>query len=94
MPACHTPRSLTPALPLGESGVTSRMGSVSPGAGNLGGFWAEVSERAWGAHRQAGRGSGGGWLWPVPALKCSQGPGQRTVGSAASSTADRPNWMR
>lgn len=43
VPACHSPRMLTPALPLGESGVTSRVGSVSPGAGNLGGFWAEIS---------------------------------------------------
>lgn len=65
--------SSPPVLPLGESRVTSRMGSVSSGAGALGGFWAEISERAWGTHRQAGRRSGGGWLWPAPALKCSQG---------------------
>ena len=89
MPTCHTPRSLTPALSLGESGVSSRMGSVSPGAGNLGGFWAEISERAWGAHRQAGR----GWRRVVVASSCSEvltGSTTAHSGSAVSSTADRP----
>lgn len=53
-------------------------------------LWAQVleisevsgprSQRGPGGPTDRLAGAGGGWLWPVPALKCSQGPQQRTVG--------------